>query len=511
VSHVLADWEDTFLPEKLGTSDHWHQQIEGAKVDWANHVREMSQDQDAEEEEEDSEAGEAPYLFSKLSRLGSYSEMEGVKVDVPDPRFVDSEGRQAGDDKFDPVAATTSLLESTVRQLQGLAAAIPLVSEGVLEHVEPTIADLIAGLNDVGSALSDLSSAVGDVDAVARAGYPDMAEGILGALRSAGKGDLLTELRVRVEDLEGVIPVVEKNMKDSMSKSILSLAQKMGLHLKGAVERIAQLESSSPRAGAGGHAPNSGRVGFGRSLATPSNNNMSQYSTQALTFDTQGVPLMSMGDLIQDVMDLKSEVVKLRSCVTAQGGVVLGLFTCPSEAEFRSIVLREAPTGRGFAAFVDPMSLFAHDVESDTSGGLHKMLSSAGLTRATDRRYVMSFTKRYSAKYVGSDSNPKLGKKISVFENEDIWRGVGGLDGEREVIAKCVTLATQAALTYARDNLPRGQLLDLACDMIQDSGKFHTAMHVHFERELIKLTQLKVEKNEALKLVSNQYMLICNK
>ena len=67
------------------------------------------------------------------------------------------------------------------------------------------------------------------------------------------------------------------------------------------------------------------------------------------------------------LMDTKAEVEKLKSCETAQGGVVLGLFTCPSEQAFKEQVLKYAPTGKGFAVFVDPMSEFAHDVEADAT------------------------------------------------------------------------------------------------------------------------------------------------
>ena len=99
---------------------------------------------------------------------------------------------------------------------------------------------------------------------------------------------------------------------------------------------------------------------------------------------------------------------------------MLGLFTW-----------QEAPTGRAVVAFVDPIYLLAHDVEGENLGSSHKLLSVMGLSRATDCRYVMSFTRHYSAKYVDSDSNPELGKKISVFDNMDKWRGVAARRGER--------------------------------------------------------------------------------
>ena len=188
------------------------------------------------------------------------------------------------------------------------------------------------------------------------------------------------------------------------------------------------------------------------------------------------------------------------------------MFHCDSEDALKALIMKECPSGKGLAAFVDPVSLFAHDAEGETTVGNHKLLSSAGLTKAVDCRCVNSFCKRYNAKYVASDSVPVLGKKITVFTSLDNWRGIDGLDGARSQINKTVESSKDSALAYAADYLPAGsKMMALAKDMIQFSAEFHGKMHAHFEQELVKLMQLKIPKDEALKLVSNQYLMIHNK
>ena len=57
-------------------------------------------------------------------------------------------------------------------------------------------------------------------------------------------------------------------------------------------------------------------------------------------------------------------------------------------------------------------------------------------------------------------------------------------------------------MKYTDDQLPVGELQDLAKDMANSLSDFHDKIHAHFEDEITKLTQLEIPEREVLELVS---------
>ena len=88
------------------------------------------------------------------------------------------------------------------------------------------------------------------------------------------------------------------------------------------------------------------------------------------------------------------------------------------------------------------------------------------------------------------------------------WRGVSASDGERQKITKTLQAYKTNVMKYADDQLPAGELQDLARDMAARSADFHDKIHAHFEEKIKKLTQLDIPESEALELVSEQFALV---
>ena len=136
------------------------------------------------------------------------------------------------------------------------------------------------------------------------------------------------------------------------------------------------------------------------------------------------------------------------------------------------------------------------------------MLSKLGVNSAVDRSYILLFDQRYPPKYAGTAKSIESGDKLDVLKSIAKWRGVSASDGERQKIQKTLRLCKKNVTKYADDQIPAGELRDMARDMASASSDFHDKLHAHFEDEITKLTQLDIPENEALELVTKQFSLI---
>mmetsp|Transcript_30495 Transcript_30495/g.64242 ORF Transcript_30495/g.64242 Transcript_30495/m.64242 type:complete len:166 (-) Transcript_30495:521-1018(-) len=160
------------------------------------------------------------------------------------------------------------------------------------------------------------------------------------------------------------------------------------------------------------------------------------------------------------------------------------------------------PSGLGFGAFCDAVSIFAHeDIQLTKLHDLHKI----GVTDTTECNYIVSFERRYPVVFVGKTDKIKSGGKIAVFKSAAVWAGSSGLEGKREEMETSLETARECGETDAKDNLPIGGVfLDLAKHLLTRSVKFHNNLHTHFNNELKKLVEMKIPEAKTLVLISEQ-------
>ena len=236
-------------------------------------------------------------------------------------------------------------------------------------------------------------------------------------------------------------------------------------------------------------------------------------AVSAVVLSDSGVPMCTLGQLIQQVTNLTDEVTRLRADVTAQGGVVFERWSFPSEQSLRELIVNELPSGNAIAAFPDPVSLLAHDKDAANWSEDKKLrdelaeLKDAGMDRATDRRFVSTFRRRAVAAYHSGD-RISAKTKLSSLATLATWKGDAGADGKALDIMALLKSSKESCGTYIEDYLPPGQLRDMAQEMRSASFEFHEALHTHIREEIDKLIQLGIPEDEAMLLISEEFYLM---
>ena len=109
-----------------------------------------------------------------------------------------------------------------------------------------------------------------------------------------------------------------------------------------------------------------------------------------------GTPMLTLGEFMEQHRELQRQVKKLKADITAQGGVVLGEFSSPSEDDLTLQLTEEMPSPDCISAFVDPISIFAHNkaaypAEDKAIKDMLEDLREEGMSRTTDKKFVATF------------------------------------------------------------------------------------------------------------------------
>lgn len=231
-------------------------------------------------------------------------------------------------------------------------------------------------------------------------------------------------------------------------------------------------------------------------------------STEALT----------VGELIEEVLgwrrdrtQMEARILKLESDVMAQGGVVFRQNSFSSEQDVRDLVLKEDPTGKALAAFVTPITIYAHDTEFEPKKGWRDVvkvpLKSGKFTEA-EGKFICASTIRIPSHYAGN-SEVVAGKLLAAFTTEEHWTGKAGIKGQRGNTIASANTAKAAVTTYIRDSLPAGSELNtLATEMATATVTWLGVVHAFFDEDLTELTELGVQVEETLKLLSEYIILM---
>ena len=177
--------------------------------------------------------------------------------------------------------------------------------------------------------------------------------------------------------------------------------------------------------------------------------------------------------------------------------------------------LQANPLGSGLAAFVDFVSIwgFADAAYSqiDWLNQVHKS-KALGLQGSLETTYAHSMTVHYPAHLFGSKvDHVNSNQKIKVLDDIKAWHGNGRGDGHRERLYKDSRMAVKSHTHYCRDFLPSGPTQDLAIRTGKATSNFFYGLAVYIKDELAMFEKHKLDKKEALILMSSQVVQICDR
>ena len=230
-----------------------------------------------------------------------------------------------------------------------------------------------------------------------------------------------------------------------------------------------------------------------------------------------GHPLMTLGELIAQVSSVQAENAHMRSQVEAQGGVTLGSHIFTSMNALEVVLVNEMPAdGLMFVKlFVDINIMPCHNPNVDPGNASSlltwdkatKDMSLKGYTAAA-RKVVCSFQEIVSSLYTdGKEAVP--GQKIAAFKSTGEWTGEEGRDGRRQRIEEKLLTARIAAVAAIESKLKDGSKLRmLALSMIDKTYNWYVVLHRHLDAELVRLTQMKLDSESLLVLLSKEVIIM---
>lgn len=468
---------------------------------------------------EDDEGGEDS---SARSTAGVISELEDHPTFVPRgqaeelPEFVYTHEAQPNTVNGAAITETRDCLAVVNTRAHSTAVAAEQLVLDSARHTADSFHRTISKINILAAALNELVALLGDLGDFTEAhDVGSLTDAVTLALRHLG-GDADVTLSERVDELDRIIHEIDADLRDSLQETVVQSAVRAANALKLITDRVVSLEQAyttpPPAVALGGGAT-------GHQLASPPP--LPPGGTLPLSTvltDDSGAAVISLGDMLKELRVLREETSQLRSEVVAAGGVSFDRFSYASEETLKSLVMKELPSGDAIAAFVDPISIFAHDKTAPTIANADetvvkdelKALTEAGMTRSTDRRLVATFGHKISHLYSGK-GEVTPGKKLAVFTTWERWVGVGGLDGHGASIKKHLRLAAMGAQAYIRNYLRPGELQNLAMAMVSNSELLHDRLHAHAHRETTRLTQQEISHDATMELVSEQTIIVFNK
>jgi hypothetical protein len=241
-------------------------------------------------------------------------------------------------------------------------------------------------------------------------------------------------------------------------------------------------------------------------------------STSSLVVDdSSGLTITSLGQMIQLCENLAKENGRLRSEIGGQGGVSVGSFSFASITELEDLVTAEMPAGGPFAfkLFVDLSTLPCHNPNFDPGNST----SSIEWSKATKdmaqkgyldpaRKTVRGVNEAVSALYTGG-KEAIAGSVIASFKTAGVWAGERGRDGQRHKIEEKINTARMAAVASINGRLPIGsKLQQLALLLVEQSVSWYVELHRHLDNDLQRLTQMGLEKEAVLVLLSEEIIIL---
>jgi hypothetical protein len=136
-----------------------------------------------------------------------------------------------------------------------------------------------------------------------------------------------------------------------------------------------------------------------------------------------------------------------------------------------------------------------------------KDMSLKGYTAAA-RKVICSFQERVSSLYTdGKEALP--GQKIAAFKTAGEWTGEEGRDGRRQHIEEKLLTARIAAIAAIESKLKAGsKLRSLALSMVDKTYNWYVVLHRHLDAELVRLTQMKLDSESLLVLLSEEVIIM---
>jgi hypothetical protein len=249
------------------------------------------------------------------------------------------------------------------------------------------------------------------------------------------------------------------------------------------------------------------------STSTPSDLTSSDIIRDHLT----GRPLISLGELIAQMSSLEKEIAHMRSQVQSQGGVTMGTHIFTSKKALQGVLAGEMPAdGLVFVElFVDINIMPCHNANVDPGNAsllmtwdkATKDMSLKGYTAAA-RKVVRSFQEIVSSLYTdGKEALP--GQKIAAFKTTGEWTGEEGRDGRHQRIEEKLLTARIAAIAAIESKLKDGSKLRmLALSMVDKTYNWYVVLHRHLDAELVRLTQMKLDLESLLVLLSKEVIIM---
>lgn len=240
-------------------------------------------------------------------------------------------------------------------------------------------------------------------------------------------------------------------------------------------------------------------------------------TTSFVVDNTTGLSVVSLGQLIQTTKALEIDNLRLRAEIGGKGGVAVGSFTFGSIKDLEDLIRSELPAGGPFAfeLFVDISTLLCHNSNFDPGNSTSsiewnkatKEMANKGFSD-TARKLVRSVHEPVSALYTNG-KEAIAGSVVAAFKTSGTWTGVGGRDGQRHKIEEKVNTAKMSAIASINARLPIGSTLRaLALFLVDRAVLWYTDLHRHLDNDLQRLTQMGLDKEAVLVLLSEEIIIL---
>ena len=204
-------------------------------------------------------------------------------------------------------------------------------------------------------------------------------------------------------------------------------------------------------------------------------------------------------------IEAKQDIAMERS---KQEGLTFDRHAFASQVEWTHCFVNGNPKGAGIACFVDIMSIWSHTNTGDATTEYWlqqtQRAMSTGINSKLASDFIATFQRRYPAALVGNTMDITPGTTLSAFKTRDKWTGTGLADGRREHLMGYLRLGIERHRTYVRDNLPPGDLRDIALKTGELTLDWYNAFFVHLDEEATMLISLGISEDNVMNLLSSQ-------
>lgn len=400
------------------------------------------------------------------------------------------------------IIATRAAVDELVAFLEELADAPAAEAKSLADFTGERLSDVSRAVNHALSHLAAMARSLGDVDAV-HSRFGTLSAGILQTADTKADAATLDELEEKVGAINSTLIALEGKFSDEIYEAVkLAMEQ-----IKACFERVTLIEEELDDTGV----PHT--VMGGHPFAAPAHTIVEG----TMLTSASGAALTSLGDLLSriEALELRAQaaeqrVATLESELAGKDGHILDHVSLPSKADVRALVTKEDPKGASLAAFVNPVTIFAHDKEYSPSSGWEsamKLVRKGGSFTPSELKLIYSTTIRYPVHYVGSSSKVEPGSTIECFKTLATWNDT--TSGRRKKIEDSLDTAASSLSTYISHTLPAGgQLARVAEAMKARTEKWYATIHTFFDTDLQSLKDQGIPPSKTLILVSEYVIII---